>query len=270
MSKFTLSFSVLAATALAGCQIEEGTLSDAFGTGDSNGTDTAHPHSYSLQYSQRADRSSGTSVQDVTLDQSGQYYFYLDSSNTDAESVQFYLNNSLVHTDTSYPYDLNGGTRASAYAQDMSWFKVGDNTLMVKVDGEIVASSSLVVETEEVVVGPEPEPEPTPEPEPEPTPEPEPEPTQEPTPEPDPITLSVTLYWSAPMQRENGTDLTTNELGGYEIRYRQVGDTEYQSVVINDATVDQHYFDGLPDGDYEFQIAAFDTEGLYSEFVTAQ
>jgi hypothetical protein len=53
---------------------------------------------------------------------------------------------------------------------------------------------------------------------------------------------SVSLYWDVPNQRENGEYLDITEIGGYEVRYKLKGD-------------------------YEFQIATFDTNGLYSGFV---
>ena len=136
---------------------------------------------------------------------------------------------------------------------------------------------------DEVVPEPEPtepeptEPEPTePEPtEPEPTePEPtEPEPTEpEPTePEPtEPETRSVTLYWSAPLERVNGETLNVTDIAGYEIRYRQVGATEYTRVVVNGHEVNNYYIDDLSSADYVFELAVFDTSGLYSDYVVAQ
>ena len=59
------------------------------------------------------------------------------------------------------------------------------------------------------------------------------------------------------------------EIGGYELRYKRKTDTRYTSVIINDSYLDAYYFDNLQ-GEYEFQIAAFDTYGLYSAFVTVK
>lgn len=77
---------------------------------------------------------------------------------------------------------------------------------------------------------------------------------------------AVQVYWTAPNQRENGEFLDITELGGYELRYKRKTDTRYKSVMINDSYIDAYYFDNL-EGDYEFQIAAFDKEGIYSAFV---
>lgn len=355
MKKFTLSVSVLASMALAGCQIEDGTSQSPFGPSDS-GNDAV----FTLKYSLNADRSSGASVQNAALDSDGQYYIYLDSTDTLAGTVQFFVNGTHVNSDSTYPYDMNGGTQTTANAQDMSWFDEGSNTVIAKIDGEIVSSSEFALE----IVDPNTDPEPDPEPEPSYSlvysttadrsgatdvsgeefsddgqyyfylstdasnlevvefyvngeliqteygapwdmsgglagsaeaqdmtvftegdnvitvfadgtqvarsvmslavaTDPEPEP------DPEPDTMDVTLYWNTPQERENGEPLDTNEIGGYEIRYRLVGE-DFESVVVDDATVDQYLFSDLATGDYEFEIAVFDTNGVYSEFVAAQ
>jgi hypothetical protein len=81
---------------------------------------------------------------------------------------------------------------------------------------------------------------------------------------------SVSLYWSAPIQRVNGENIAFEELGGYEIRYRKGPDESYTRIVIDDPLVEQYHIDDLPGDDYQFEVAAFDTTGLYSNFVTAE
>lgn len=76
----------------------------------------------------------------------------------------------------------------------------------------------------------------------------------------------VVLYWAAPTRRLNGEQLDITEIGGYEIRYKQQAQTQYQSIKIPDGFTDSYYFDYL-EGRYEFEIAAYDQEGLYSNFV---
>lgn len=76
----------------------------------------------------------------------------------------------------------------------------------------------------------------------------------------------VGLSWLAPNQRENGTFLDVTELGGYEIRYKLSGAASFSYITINDAWTTQHMFNWL-EGDYVFQIAAFDKNGIYSNFV---
>ncbi len=76
---------------------------------------------------------------------------------------------------------------------------------------------------------------------------------------------SVIFNWNIPTRRENGEPLYSNELGGYELRYRKLPSTEFTYVTI-EAWKNEHIFAWL-EGTYEFEIAAFDINGLYSHFV---
>lgn len=79
----------------------------------------------------------------------------------------------------------------------------------------------------------------------------------------------VAITWMAPEKRENGAQLYIEELGGYEIRYKKTGETKYTYVSVNDPWTQSYKFDWL-EGDYIFQIAAFDKNGVYSPFVDIQ
>ncbi|GGY71194.1 hypothetical protein GCM10011613_14760 [Cellvibrio zantedeschiae] len=57
------------------------------------------------------------------------------------------------------------------------------------------------------------------------------------------------------------------EIGGYELRYKLKSESEFKTIRIADGFTDAYYFNYLK-GDYEFQIATYDTEGLYSNFVS--
>jgi len=76
----------------------------------------------------------------------------------------------------------------------------------------------------------------------------------------------VALKWTAPILRENGTALDITEVGGYELRYRESADKAYTYISINDAWKNYYNFSYLT-GTYSFQVAAFDKNGLYSNFV---
>lgn len=76
----------------------------------------------------------------------------------------------------------------------------------------------------------------------------------------------VNLNWAPPVERENGNALDITEVGGYELRYRKVADNAYTYVTINDAWTNTYQFPWL-EGTYVFQIAAYDKNGLYSNFV---
>ena len=80
---------------------------------------------------------------------------------------------------------------------------------------------------------------------------------------------SVELAWETPTQREDGSSLYIYDIQGYEVKYRNVDDSDYSTLelamndsdVINSATVE---LDGA--GVYEFSIAVYDVNGLYSDY----
>lgn len=81
---------------------------------------------------------------------------------------------------------------------------------------------------------------------------------------------TVTLYWSTPLERLNGDALTYSDIGGYEIRYKTPAEDTYSSVVIDDPYADQYSLVDLANaGDYVIEVAVFDTQGIYSDFVVA-
>jgi len=79
------------------------------------------------------------------------------------------------------------------------------------------------------------------------------------------VTGPVEISWRAPTKRENGAALYIDELGGYEIRYKKTTDTQYTYVSINNPWAQSYKFAWL-EGDYIFQIAVFDKNGIYSLF----
>jgi hypothetical protein len=77
----------------------------------------------------------------------------------------------------------------------------------------------------------------------------------------------VSVEWITPSQRENGDYLELDEIGGYELRYKPINSSVYIREIITDKYATSYETtnastDGL------FQIAAFDTNGLYSRFIT--
>jgi len=76
----------------------------------------------------------------------------------------------------------------------------------------------------------------------------------------------VTISWNHPNQRENGTFLQLDEIGGYQIRYRKPTDTSYTHLTLNGNRTTEYTFSSAAQ-DLEFEIAVFDTTGLYSPFV---
>jgi hypothetical protein len=76
------------------------------------------------------------------------------------------------------------------------------------------------------------------------------------------------LSWSLPENRNNFDPLSIADIAGYEIRYRKEGGKEASSIILRDAYTDTISLN-LPNSSYEFQIATFDRQGLYSKFVAA-
>ena len=80
-----------------------------------------------------------------------------------------------------------------------------------------------------------------------------------------PVAGPVGLTWIAPKLREDKTTLDITELGGYRLRYKAIEDSKYTYITINDPWTTTYNFSWL-EGDYLFEIAAFDDAGLLSEF----
>jgi len=74
------------------------------------------------------------------------------------------------------------------------------------------------------------------------------------------------LSWLVPNKRENGEALDITELAGYELRYRKDTDEDFVYVTINDPWTNTYNFPYLT-GNYIFQVATFDKNGVYSNFV---
>ena len=77
---------------------------------------------------------------------------------------------------------------------------------------------------------------------------------------------AVGMNWVPPSQRLDGTVLDITEVGGYEVRYKLVSAADFTYISINDAYTTQYNFPWL-EGNYVFQVAAFDKNGVYSSFV---
>lgn len=81
------------------------------------------------------------------------------------------------------------------------------------------------------------------------------------------VTGPVYLTWNVPNKRENGDYLDITDMGGYELRYRRTADPDFTYITINDPWTTSHALN-ITQGTYEFQIAAFDKNGLYSQFIS--
>lgn len=92
-------------------------------------------------------------------------------------------------------------------------------------------------------------------------------PTPTPTPTPEPVYLDgqVLLLWDAPISRENGEPIQPADLGGYELRFKRNDQADYTYLITGPA--ENNYLFEYLEGYYEFQVAVYDTNGLYSRFI---
>lgn len=75
-------------------------------------------------------------------------------------------------------------------------------------------------------------------------------------------TGSVTLSWTAPTAREDGTPLTN--LAGYTIRYGRMSAVYDFQIEVDNAGVTTYVVDGLKPGTWYFVLSAYDANGLES------
>ncbi len=76
---------------------------------------------------------------------------------------------------------------------------------------------------------------------------------------------SITLTWSAPVERENGNLLSPSELTGYQIYYTVEETGESIMIEIDDTRTTEYEFRDLAPGTYFFAITAVDSKGEISE-----
>lgn len=75
-------------------------------------------------------------------------------------------------------------------------------------------------------------------------------------------TASVTLSWTAPTTREDGTPLT--DLAGYYIRYGRMSKTYDEEIKIENPGVVTYVVEPLRPGNWYFVASAYDSSGLES------
>ncbi len=75
---------------------------------------------------------------------------------------------------------------------------------------------------------------------------------------------SATLSWTPPTQREDGTHLPVNELGGYRIYWGTSPNQLNQSVTLNGPSLTTYVVEPLTPNTWYFAITALDTSGLES------
>lgn len=76
---------------------------------------------------------------------------------------------------------------------------------------------------------------------------------------------ALTISWDAPTSRPTGESLARTDIGGYVVRYKLRSASTYTSVTLPASALS--YTSAKLVGDYDFEIASFDTSGVYSEFL---
>lgn len=79
-------------------------------------------------------------------------------------------------------------------------------------------------------------------------------------------TASVPVRWQAPTQNEDGSQL--EDLAGYRVYWKRLGDTDEHSVVIDDAATTSYVLEGLADGEWHVGVSAFNADRLESDLST--
>lgn len=92
-----------------------------------------------------------------------------------------------------------------------------------------------------------------------------------PPPETDPVIDTppvISLSWTIPAEREDGTYLPVYEIAGYEVRYSRDQSSDVTVIRIDDAQKTDWVIEDVAPGEYQFSIATIDSEGVYSDFST--
>ena len=80
------------------------------------------------------------------------------------------------------------------------------------------------------------------------------------------LTSSVTLGWTAPATRADGTPLSLADIDGFRIYYGESAGNYNNSVEVADGTAQTVTINNIPVGTYQVVITAFDVNGSESGF----
>ena len=83
------------------------------------------------------------------------------------------------------------------------------------------------------------------------------------------LAVTATIQWSHPTARENGSYLNLDEIGGYQIRFKNINanDASYTYISIPGNLLTKYTLPMTVIKNIKFEIAVYDNKGLYSEFV---
>lgn len=77
---------------------------------------------------------------------------------------------------------------------------------------------------------------------------------------------NVSLFWTAPAEREDNTALSLSEIASYKIHYGLTQGQYPNGITINDGSAESHTFIDFPKGTYYFVITTIDTNGRESQY----
>ena len=81
------------------------------------------------------------------------------------------------------------------------------------------------------------------------------------------VLTPMQFSWVAPTQRNDNTPLAVTDIGGFQLRYKLRSAGSYSMVTIASGAATSYALAGIGAGDYEYQLAVYDTNGLYSGWV---
>jgi hypothetical protein len=84
--------------------------------------------------------------------------------------------------------------------------------------------------------------------------------------ESEPVVGSVSLEWTPPSTRTDGSALDMSEIGGYKIYMGTTANDLQQVMELADSTITDYVMENLDSGDYYFAVTTYDTNGVESEF----
>jgi hypothetical protein len=76
----------------------------------------------------------------------------------------------------------------------------------------------------------------------------------------------VTIAWTAPVARADGSPLSLADIGGYRIYYGSSEGDYPNRIDVNDGTAVESTLNGLAAGTYYIVVTTYDTAGRESEF----
>jgi hypothetical protein len=196
----------------------------------SDGSDSASLNSFSITVNDVPEPNSApviTGTADSSVIAGNEYWFEPNSSDAD--------NDELTFSVSSLPTWASFNTQTGAVSGTPSLEDIGlhENIVITVSDG--IESASLSPLSIEVV-------------------------------EPEPVVGSVSLAWTPPATRTDGSALDMSEIGGYKIYMGTTADDMQQVMDLADSTITDYVMENLDSGDYYFAVTIYDTEGNESAF----